>query len=204
MKIIGITGASGSGKTTASEILSKREDVRIIDADKVAKSLNLPGTDYMLAIENAFGKDVFHSDGNLNRKKLASLIYREKEPREMLNSLTFKYVVDEILKKIEIYKKDNINFIVIDAALLIESGLDKYCDIIVALVAEDDLKVKRMCKRDNIDEETAISRLKIQHNNEYYIKRADYCIENSKNYDLKSKIEEVLDHILKKDKDINI
>ena len=202
MKIIGITGASGSGKTTASEILSKREDVRIIDADKVAKSLNLPGTDYMLAIENAFGKDVFHSDGNLNRKKLASLIYREKESREMLNSLTFKYVVDEILKKLEIYKKDNINFIVIDAALLIESGLDKYCDIIVALVAEDDLKVKRMCKRDNIDEETAISRLKIQHNNEYYIKRADYCIENSKNYDLKSKIEEVLDHILKKYKSI--
>ena len=158
MKIIGITGASGSGKTTVSEILNKRQDIRIIDADKVAKSLNTPGTDYMNNIKNVFGKSIFFDDGNLNRKELARIIYSNEKARKELNDLTFRYVGDEILKKIEELKKLDITFIIIDAPLLIEAGLNKNCDYVIALIADDELKVKRICKRDNIDEETAKKR----------------------------------------------
>ena len=198
MKIIGITGASGSGKTTTSEILNKREDAKIIDADKVAKSLNIPGTDYMNDIRNVFGEKVLLENGHLNRKELAKIIYSDKKARENLNSLTFKYVVDEILKTIEKYKETDINFIIVDAPLLIESGLNKYCDFVIALIADDNLKIKRICKRDNIDKETAIKRLKIQHDNSYYIDNSDFYIENTEDYNLEKRINEILDLVIKK------
>ena len=198
MKIIGITGASGSGKTTTSEILNKREDAKIIDADKVAKSLNIPGTDYMNDIRNVFGEKVLLENGHLNRKELAKIIYSDKKARENLNSLTFKYVVDEILKTIEKYKETDINFIIVDAPLLIESGLNKYCDYVIALIADDNLKIKRICKRDNIDKETAIKRLKIQHDNSYYIDNSDFYIENTEDYNLEKRINEILDLVIKK------
>lgn len=193
MKIIGITGASGSGKTTASEILNKRNDVRIIDADKIAKSLNTPGTEYMKSIKNVFGEKVILENGHLNRKELARIIYNDKSAREKLNGLTFKYVVDEILVKIEELKKLSINFIIIDAPLLIESGLNKYCDYVIALIAEDNLKIKRICKRDKLDENTAKKRLSIQQSNSFYIQNSDFYIENSEYYNLEDKINEILD-----------
>lgn len=192
MKIIGITGASGSGKTTATEILNKRHDIKIIDADKIAKTLNIPGTEYMKSIKNVFGEKVILENGHLNRKELARIIYNDKGAREKLNNLTFKYVVDEILIKLEELKKLDINFIIIDAPLLIESGLNKYCDFVIALIADDELKIKRICRRDNIDEETAKKRLKIQHDNSFYIDNSDFYIENSEYYNLEDKINELL------------
>ena len=68
MKIIGITGTSGSGKTTLSKILNEREDVKLIDADMVLREMSVPGTEYLNAIKNTFGKEYFFEDGNLNRK----------------------------------------------------------------------------------------------------------------------------------------
>ena len=177
MKIIGITGASGSGKTTATEILNKRHDIKIIDADKIAKTLNIPGTEYMKSIKNVFGEKVILENGHLNRKELARIIYNDKGAREKLNNLTFKYVVDEILIKLEELKKLDINFIIIDAPLLIESGLNKYCDFVIALIADDELKIKRICKRDKLDENTAKKRLSIQQSNSFYIQNSDFYIE---------------------------
>ena len=69
MKVIGVTGSSGSGKTTLSSILSKKDDIEIIDADKVSKELVVPGNPYLKAIEETFGSDILLDDGNLDRKK---------------------------------------------------------------------------------------------------------------------------------------
>ena len=164
MNIIGITGSSGSGKTTLSKILNEREDVKVINADKIVKEMSVPGTEYLNAIKDKFGTEVFFEDGNLNRKALASKIYSENSAREELNKLTFKYVVDEMLLRIKqiTLNETNIKIVVIDAPLLLEAGLDKVCDYVVALVADKELKIKRICQRDNIDEKTAESRLNIQ------------------------------------------
>lgn len=198
MKIIGITGSSGSGKTTLSKILNEREDVKVIDADKIVKEMSVPDTDYLNAIKEQFGKEVFFEDGNLNRKALASKIYSDNSAREDLNKLTFKYVVDEMLYRIKqiTLNETNIEFVVIDAPLLLEAGLDDVCDYVVALVADFDLKVKRICKRDNIDEETAKSRLNIQNEDSFYIEKADFVIHNSENSDLKIEIEKIFEKIL--------
>ena len=195
MKIIGVTGSSGSGKTTLSQILNERDDVKIIDADKVVRELSIPGTEYLNSIKETFGQEVFLEDGNLNRKMLAQKIYNDNASREKLNNLTFNYVVKEIITRIKNIKDENIKFAIIDAPILFESNLDKCCDFVIALIADFELKVRRICKRDNIDEETAKSRLSIQNNDSYYTEKADFVIQNSENSDLKTEIEKIFEKI---------
>lgn len=192
MKIIGITGSSGAGKTTVSKILNERENVKVIDADKVVKEMSIPGAEYLNAIKETFGEEVLLADGNLNRKLLANKIYNDNNSREKLNNLTFKYVVDEILKRIKNIDDEKIQIVIIDAPLLFESGLEKYCDSVVALIADKKLKIKRICQRDNIDEKTAESRLNIQHEDSYYTERSDFVIVNKENCDLKAEIDKII------------
>lgn len=192
MKVIGITGSSGSGKTTLSKILNEREDVKVIDADKVVRELSVPESEYLNSIKNTFGNEIILDDGNLNRKALANKIYNDDESREKLNSLTFKYVVEEILTRIKNITDEKIKIAIIDAPLLLESGLDKCCDSIIVLIADKKLKIKRICQRDNIDEKTAESRLNIQQDDSFYIKRADHVIINKENCDLKLEIDKIL------------
>ncbi len=195
MKIIGVTGTSGSGKTTLSEILNEREDVVVFDADKIAKEMSSLGTDYLKAIRNTFGEEVFLKDGNLNRKALADKIYSEDASRQKLNNLTFKFVVDEILNRIKNINDSKIKFVIIDAPLLFESGIQKYCDFVISLIADENLKIERICKRDNIDRKTAKSRLNIQNEDKFYIEKSDFVIYNTKNCDLRLKIEEIINKI---------
>ena len=195
MKVIGITGSSGSGKSTLSEILNKRDDVRIIDADKVVRELSIPGTEYLNAIKETFGQEIFFEDGNLNRKKLAKKIYNDNVARENLNKLTFNYVVKEIISRIINISSEEIEFAIIDAPLLFEAKLDRCCDYVIALVADYNLKIKRICKRDNIDEETAKSRLNIQNEDLFYTEKANFVIYNGENSDLEAEIKKIFKQI---------
>ena len=120
-----------------------------------------------------------------------------EEAKNRLNELTFKYVTKEILNEVEKYRNQNENIVVIDAPLLFESKLNTYCNYVIAIVAEEELKVKRICKRDNIDPKTAISRLRIQHKNDFYSNKADFCIENNENCNLEFKVNQILDEIMK-------
>ena len=128
-------------------------------------------------------------DGSLNRKELANKIYNNKEDLEILNSLTFKYVVQEIRKRIE---ESNNTIIILDAPLLFESGLDKECTSVIGLIAPFDVKVNRIVARDGISEEIAYSRINIQAKDEFYIDKADIVIENIDSNELEDKLKEAL------------
>ena len=188
-KVIGITGNSGSGKTTATEILKRLTNADVIDADKVVRELSVPGTEYLNAIKEKFSEDVFFEDGSLNRKELANKIYNNKEDLERLNSLTFKYVVQEIRKRIE---ESSNNIIILDAPLLFESCLDKECTSVIGLIAPFEVKVNRIVARDGISEETAYSRINIQAKDEFYIDKADIVIENIDSNELEDKLKDAL------------
>lgn len=196
MKIIGITGPSGSGKTTLSKILINKYNAAIIDADAVAKKLsNDTSTEYYKAIVNLFGREALQENNQLNRKKIALIIYNNKEKKEALDRLTFKYVVDDINKQIEKFKNKNYQYLGIDVPLLYEAKMEKICDYVIAVIAEDSEKIQRICKRDNISEELAKKRLEIQNKNEFYTKKADFVIHN--NGSLK-KLENSFEEIVKK------
>lgn len=176
MKVIGITGSSGSGKSTLSKILGQELNARIIDADEVVKQLQQKGTKYYKEIVETFGQEILQEDGSLNRKKLAQIIFQDELKKEKIDNLTYKYVVEEIKKQIEKAKEE---YIIIDAPLLIESKLNEICDVVIAVISNKGVQLKRICKRDNIEEKNAKIRLKSQKNNEFYKTNADYIVENN-------------------------
>lgn len=189
MKIIGVTGTSGAGKTTLCEILNRQYGAYIIDADQIAKRLSKKGTMYLNAIVECFGEDILNREGELRRKELANLIYNDEGKRSQLNGLTFMYVVQEIKEKIDALRED---CIVIDAPLLFESKLDQICDFVIGVIAKEEEKIERICKRDGISKEMAKKRLSIQMEEKELSKKADYIIVNDGNVEnLEKEIEKV-------------
>ncbi len=179
MKIIGITGTSGSGKTTLTYALAKKCNASVINADKVAKELSTPGTEYLKAIESKLGKAFFYKDGSLNRNLLAKTIYENQKALEMLNAITFHYIVTEILHRIQQLKKISTNIVLIDAPLLFESKLNEHCDCVIAVIADENIKIARICQRDGIDIQMAKNRLAIQSTNEFYQSHANIVVTNN-------------------------
>lgn len=189
MKIIGITGSSGAGKDTVCEIIEKKYNAEIIDADKIAKELSKKGTVYLNSIINCFGTEIIDKKGELNRKKLADIIFEDEQKREELNKLTFIHVVDEIQKRINNIKK---KIIIVNAPLLFESNLNKICDYVIAIIADKDKQIIRVMNRDNITKEEAERRINAQNTNEFFVDNADYVIYNNENLE---NIEEQLSKI---------
>lgn len=172
--IIGITGNTGSGKTEISKIISKKINAKIINADEEVKRLSEQGNKYYEKIVDFLGISILKNK-KINKEKLAQIIYSNQKIRKKINKLTNKYVVKEIKNKI---KEEKTN-IILDVPLLFESKLDKMCDITIAILAEEEIKLTRICKRDNISYETAKARLNIQETDEFYKKRADIIINNN-------------------------
>lgn len=190
--ILGITGSSGAGKSTVCEILENQYKSQTISADKIAKQLSKPGTKYFQEIIQKFGENILLENGELDREKLASIIYSDSIKRGELNNITFKYIKNEV--KIQISKINN-NIIAIDAPLLFEAKMQDLCDKTIAVVSKDrKVQLQRIVKRDNINEEQAIARLNAQHQNEFYIEKCDYTIIN--NETLEKQIEELLKKIV--------
>lgn len=176
MKVIGVTGSSGSGKSTVSKIIQKELNAKLIVADEIVKKMQEPGEEYFEKIVELLGNKYLNKNGKLNRKKVADLIFKDEEKRKKINELTKKYVVTEILSKIE---NSTSEYIVIDVPLLVESGLNKICNIVIGVISNFEEQIKRICSRDNITKKEAIIRLNIQPNNDFYKKNVDYIVENN-------------------------
>lgn len=173
--VIGITGSSGAGKSTICEVLEIKYNVKVINADKIAKKLSKKGTNYINDIVAKFGTDILDKEGELKRRKLAEIIYNDEAKRQELNDCTFKYIKEEIKKEIKNDKK----VYVIDAPLLFECELNEICDKIIGVISRKELQLDRIVARDNIDYESAEKRLRAQEDNEFYIRNCDRIIENN-------------------------
>ena len=177
MKIIGITGNSGSGKSTVSKLISKNYEAKIIDADKIAKEMTNNNGEYLQAIRQAFGNNVIKNN-ELDRKKLADIVFLNRTEKEKLDGLTFEYVVEEIKKELEANQNLDYQYIILDVPLLFESKLDKLCDYTIGVIAPKTEKIKRICKRDKLSKEKALQRLNSQPNDEFFTKNCNTVINN--------------------------
>ena len=192
MRIIGITGNSGSGKSTVSKMISENYEAKIIDADNIAEEMTMNNGEYLQAIKQTFGEDVI-KDNTLDRKKLADIVFSNKTEKEKLDSLTFEYVVRRIkeeIKKAQI--KSDIKYIVLDVPLLFESKLNEVCNYTIGVTAPKIEKIKRICKRDKLLEEKALQRLNSQPDDEFFIQQCDFIIENINNKKTEEKVNEIM------------
>ena len=161
--VLGITGGTGAGKSTALAVLRKLGAV-VLDCDRVYHEMLSENVEMQKAISNAF-PGVFRSDGTLNRKKLGQEVFMKKEQLEKLNSLVYRFLVPEIQRLIQ---EAGDSVCAIDAINLLESGLDIICDRTVAITSPTELRVRRIMARDNITEQYARMRITAQKPDEYY------------------------------------
>lgn len=183
MKVIGVTGNSGSGKSTVSTIIKNNLGCTVICADNLAKKISIPGNEYYKKTIELFGTKILREDGTINRRKLAPILFTDVETKKKMNDLTAKYVGDEIERLVKEEKENGINeFIVIDAPLLFECGVDRLCDYIIAVTCqEEDTKIVRICARDKVTRRQAKVRLDAQPDDEFYLSKSNYRIYNNKN-----------------------
>lgn len=190
MKIIGITGNSGSGKSTISKMVQDKCNGIVIDADKIARNMACADSNYLKEIANVFGTDII-SNNKLDRKKMADIIFNDKIQKEKMDKITFKYVVNEIKSRINL-AKEQYDCIILDVPLLFESKLNEICDYTIGVIAKEEDKICRICKRDNINREKAIQRINSQPSDEFYINNCDYIINNSNIEEIRVKVNEML------------
>ena len=179
MTVIGITGPSGAGKGAVSEVLRTKYGFDVIDADVIYHSLVSSPSSCLDEIKLHFGESVIDDQGALDRKALSMLVLGEdkRDKLLLLNQITHKYVVEKMLSDIERNQSKEQNC-VIDAPLLIEAELHKYCDFTIAVIADETARVERIVARDNISYERAIARISSQKSDDYYLSNTDYSITN--------------------------
>ena len=180
MKIIGLTGGTGSGKGFVSERLKARK-AYVIDADAVAHEIIEKGSPAYKEIVDYFGSEILDEDGNIFRRKLGNIVFSDKDKLAFLNSCTHKYINMEIMRIIEEVKpQTNVySAIIIDAPLLAEAGLVDICDDIWVVYADSEVRVKRIMERDSISEEQARNRIASQRSWEEYKELGAVIIDNS-------------------------
>ena len=191
MKIIGITGQTGAGKSTVCQLLEKRGYYHI-DADTVAREVVENDADVLAALCEAFGKDIIKKDGTLSRPKLAARAFRSRETAEKLDGICYPAVTREIIRIIRQKQRDGVDAILIDAIGLFESGADKLCDFTVSVTAPRSERLKRIMKRDSLTREAAEKRIDAQKDASYYSERANYMLTNDSLSSLERKITEIL------------
>ena len=170
--IIGITGGTGCGKTTALQVIESLGGV-IIDCDKVYHQLLKTSKILLSAIESRFPGTV--KGDILDRKALAAIVFSDKEALQDLNAITHGAVKAKVLEILD----TNPNLAAIDAIGLFESDLHTLCDATIAVTAPEEVRVARLMERDNITADQALLRIKAQQPQAYFAEKCDYSLENN-------------------------
>ena len=177
MKIIGITGPSGSGKSILAGALRKC-GISVIDADELYHSLLVPPSKCLDLIRAAFGAEIFNSDGTLDRAALARIVFSDEKKLELLNSTVLSVVIDESQKIFAELEAQGEQIAAIDAPTLIESGFNAECDLVVSVISDPDTRADRISERDHIGHDDALRRIRAQRDDEFYKRHSDLVIFN--------------------------
>ena len=178
MLTMGLTGGIAAGKNSVAKILEGL-GAFIIDADITSRELVKSGSCAWQEIVHAFGRDILDDNEEIDRKKLGKAVFKDSKKREALNNILHPKIIEEEWKEVSSINRKNPNsLIVINAALLIESGNYKDVDIVVLVMAKVDTMIERMMMRDNFSKEEAMSRLNAQMSIKEKQRYADYVIEN--------------------------
>ncbi len=169
--IIGITGGTGCGKTTVSNLIRNLGGV-VCDCDAIYHTLLSSDPSLLTAIEARFPGTVDH--GVLQRKKLGSLVFSDKTALADLNGLTHEAVKKEVIHRLTPAPK----LAVIDAIGLFESGLDSLCQITLAVTAPEESRVARLMAREGVDRDYALKRIRAQRPQEEFSALCDYTLVN--------------------------
>lgn len=188
--VIGLTGPTGSGKSSASKVCS-RLGIKLVDCDKLSRVAVQKGSQGLKALVSVFGQEILKKDGSLDRKKLAGIAFSTPQNTNLLNQTIFPFIKELVLKETNDHK------VLLDAPTLFESGIDSICFKTVAVLSDSKIRLDRIIKRDNLTEKDAELRMSAGKNDDFYMKNADYIIYNNESEDtFIEKFSEILNQIL--------
>ena len=180
--VVGLTGQTGAGKTTVCKVFSEN-GFSVINADHISRLVMEKGQPCLAEICEFFGKDILLENGNLDRPKLAGLVFTDKKKLELLNSITYPYITAEILKMIRKLSAEGKKLILLDAPTLFESRADDFCELIISVISREEFRAERIMKRDNISRESAQYRMDSQLKEEFFRTHSDFIIKNNSDID---------------------
>ena len=195
MKVYGITGGAGTGKSEVIKMLQQNFGGCVIMSDEVARELMQKGNiSYQLIVEY-FGRDILMDDGEIDRKKLADHVFNNKEALEKLNSMTHPYVKDEIRKLIaEAEASGECRFVALESAILLECGYEDICDEFWYVYTKPEIRRQRMKETRNYSDEKADSVMRNQQPDEVFFEQCSFVIKNNTTLsDVYAQLKEKLD-----------
>ena len=200
MIIIGLTGGIASGKSAVMETLVEM-GAAAIDADKLGHDLLKYHSDAWHELVTAFGDDILADNGDVDRVKLGKIVFHDAGALQQLSKITHPRLYQTIQEKIEQFRKQQVEIVVLEAALLLEVGWDKLTDQVWVTIAPESVALQRLMKRENISREQAMARINSQIPPQERITQADVVIDTSGTIDqVKTRAEELCHNLQKKNR----
>lgn len=179
MKIIGLTGGIGAGKTQILEYLNDKYGATICQADQVAKRLQKKGTEVYQKIVEHFGEEILDEKEEIDREKLGSIVFADSKELEVLNGIVHPAVKEEVLRKISSETKRSTNLFLLEAALLIEDHYDEICDELWYVYVQKEVRKKRLIYSRGYQPEKVEEIMASQLSKEDFFKACDRVIDNN-------------------------
>lgn len=194
--IIGLTGGIATGKSTAADYLEKK-GAEIIDADQISHKITEKGEKGWQLVVDEFGEEILQENGEFDRDKLGDIVFSDINKRKKLEALLHPLIIYEMKEQAHRYLEDN-KIVVFMAPLLYEAGLARFCDQVWVISSSEEIQIERLKKRNGLDREAALKRIKSQLPMEEKKSRAEVVIENNSSIEkLKEKIDIYWEKVLK-------
>lgn len=191
MKIIGITGGIGSGKSTVSSEF-KKLGATVVDADNISRMVTAKNGCAYPEIIQAFGEEILLDNGEIDRKKLAKFVFSDKSKLNELNKITHKYVFEEMDRQIANAEAE---IVVLDVPLLFNKDFPIKCDLKIAVIADRAIRIERVKNRNGLSTDEVEARIKNQLTDEEYARLADVCIINENLDNTKEQIKKIYESV---------
>lgn len=183
MKVLGITGGIGAGKSTVLAYFQEKYKARVIQADEAGRLLQTPGHNCYDRILEVFGRGIVDAEGNLRRDMLAAEVFRDSGKLRKLNAIVHpevkRYIVDQIMAERDACR---VPFVVVEAALLLEDGYDLICDEIWYVYADVETRIGRLMRSRGYTRDRACGIMRNQMSEEEYRRRCKFVIDNSSDF----------------------
>jgi len=191
MKVIGLTGGIGSGKSTVSRFLAEQGAV-IIDADKIGHEAFKPDSEGWHKVVATFGKQILTPDGNIDRRKLGEIVFGNPESLSRLNQIMHPLMYDMLKEQLEEYRQRGVRVAVLEAAILLEAGWTSLVDEVWVTTASESTVLKRLEERTGLSQAESLARIRSQLPAAGRAKHADVVIDTDCGLEeVKAKVKEL-------------
>lgn len=177
--IVGLVGRAGSGKSTAARLLVERAGAIVFEGDALGHEVTDEDPIVREALTAEYGPDVYRADGTLDRRRVAAKVFNDPLARGRLDRLVHPKIMERIMRRLEgLRSSGHEGLVVIDAALMLEWQLERWCDAVVAVIAAEPRQIERLGHARGWTPEEAAKRLAVQRSNEAFAREADLTLEN--------------------------